>query len=166
VGSARLASFVWPGMILAGLALATAVWAAWPEPTVRVVRLPYGESLPKAPSPPRAVPVTAPAAPQEPAPATDDPGPAPVAPDTAVPTIPGTEEDAGRVLAIVEPAPARVPAAPAPAAAPARGPTWGPAPVPSELDGLPGYEPQTPEELGAAPLPGFGPTPQAPRAAG
>lgn len=44
-----LTRFVWPGMILAGLALGAFVFAAWPEPTFRVIRLPYGEAMPKTP---------------------------------------------------------------------------------------------------------------------
>jgi hypothetical protein len=147
-------------MVLAGLALAAAVWAAWPEPTTRVVRLPYGEAAPKTPR------VAAPApreAAEAPAAAEATSVPAPVAPEPApdVAEQPVAEEETARVLAAVEPAPA--PAAPTTEQVED---VWGPDPVPSELDGDPGYEPEPPEELGAAPLPGFDVTPPAPPVAG
>jgi hypothetical protein len=72
-----LQRLIWPGMILAGIALAACVWAAWPV--------------------------------------------------------------------------ASAPAAPPSATRPA---VFGPAPVPSELEQSPGYERESPEELGAEPLPG------------
>ena len=49
VGRLRLGSVVWLGMILAGACLGAFVFAAWPEPTTRLTRLPYGESRPKTP---------------------------------------------------------------------------------------------------------------------
>lgn len=45
----RLGSLVWLGSILAGLGLGAYVLAAWPEPELRLIRLPYGESMPKTP---------------------------------------------------------------------------------------------------------------------
>ena len=45
VGGSR----VWLGMLLAGLALSAYVLAAWPESSTRLVRLPYGEAMPKTP---------------------------------------------------------------------------------------------------------------------
>ena len=81
--TAWLERLVWPGMILAGIALAASVWVAWPV--------------------------------------------------------------------------ASAPAAPASAKSPAR---VGPAPVPSELEQSPGYEQESPEELGARPLPGADLTPE------
>ena len=53
----------------------------------------------------------------------------------------------------VAPAPAAPPTAPRPAA-------FGPAPVPSELESSVDYVQQSPEELGAAPLPGADLTPE------
>ena len=43
-------SLLWPAMILAGLALGAYVVAAWPDTSSHVVRLPYGESMPKTPA--------------------------------------------------------------------------------------------------------------------
>ena len=43
-------SLVWPAIILAGLALGGYVLAAWPDTTPRLVRLPYGEAMPKTPT--------------------------------------------------------------------------------------------------------------------
>ncbi|HEX4929929.1 MAG TPA: hypothetical protein VFV62_04400 [Gaiellaceae bacterium] len=37
-------------MTVAGLVLGGYVYAAWPDTTPRVVRLPYGESMPKTPA--------------------------------------------------------------------------------------------------------------------
>ena len=51
-------------------------------------------------------------------------------------------------------APAAPPTAPQPVA------DFGPAPVPSELESSVGYEQQSPEELGAEPLPGAQATPE------
>jgi hypothetical protein len=45
----RLGSLVWLGSILAGIGLGAYVLASWPEPTFQVIRLPYGESMPKTP---------------------------------------------------------------------------------------------------------------------
>ena len=117
--SSRLENLLWPGMIIAGLALAAAVWTAWPESTTRVVLLPYGESMPKTPrvsvEKPKTVRVVA-ARPK--ASAQSAPAPAPV-----------TVEDAGGVLGVVEPEPVAEPE--------------------------PELPPQeSPEELGAEPLPG------------
>lgn len=53
---------------------------------------------------------------------------------------------------------ASAPAAPPTVQQPA--PDFGPAPVPSELESSDGYEQQSPEELGAEPLPGAAPTPE------
>ena len=75
---------------------------------------------------------------------------------TAAPPEPVVET--GRVLAAVEPVPT--------ATTEQVDEAWGPDPVPSELDGLKGYEPESPEELGASPLPGFDVTPPPPSAAG
>lgn len=44
------ARLVWPAMILAGLALGGYAYTAWPDTTPRVVRLPYGEAMPKSPA--------------------------------------------------------------------------------------------------------------------
>jgi hypothetical protein len=44
-------SLVWLGMILAGFALGGYVLASWPDTSSRIVRLPYGESMPKTPHP-------------------------------------------------------------------------------------------------------------------
>ena len=53
-------TLVWPAMTLAGLALGGYVYAAWPDTTPRVVRLPYGEAMPKSPAArPQAVRTTA-----------------------------------------------------------------------------------------------------------
>ena len=49
MGRLRLGSVVWLGMILAGACLGAFVFAAWPEPTTHLTRLPYGESRPKTP---------------------------------------------------------------------------------------------------------------------
>lgn len=48
MGLARRGNVVWLSMVLSGLALAAVVWVSWPEPTIRIVRLPYGESMPKS----------------------------------------------------------------------------------------------------------------------
>lgn len=130
-------------MILAGLVLAVAVWAAWPDPTVRIVRLPDGESMPKtarvvAPVERPTVRVVAAAAPSK------APAPSPVA-------APAAEPEPVRVLAAVEPDP--------PADA-------GPSPVPSESELSGDYDQESPEELGAEPLPGAVLTPEEPPAAG
>lgn len=37
------------GMILSGIALGAYVLASWPDTTPRLIRLPYGESMPKTP---------------------------------------------------------------------------------------------------------------------
>jgi hypothetical protein len=126
--TADRASALWAGMILAGVALLVAVWLAWPDPTVRLVRLPYGESAPKTPLVERA-PVAA----------------TPVVPATVVADAPVVaEEDEGGVLAEVERAPA---------AAVAPQPDVGPEPEPTqeEAELLPQ---ESAEELGAEPLPG------------
>lgn len=127
VRSAGVARIVWPGMILAGLLLALVVWAAWPEPARRIVRLPDGESMPKT------APVAA----------------TPQAPAAAAPVV--EEEEPVRVLAAVEPDPA---------------PSAGPAPLPSELELSGDYDQESPEELGAEPLPGAVLTPEPPPLAG
>ena len=81
--TAWLERLVWPGMILAGIALAARVWASWPVAS------------------------------------------APAAPQTANPPA-----------------------------------VFGPAPVPSELERSADYEQESPEELGARPLPGAEVTPE------
>jgi hypothetical protein len=141
VGSARLGGIVWPGMILAGLALAAAVLAAWPEPTTRIVRLPYGESLPKTPALAQA------ARPEAPARAVSAP---PSGPSTVLEAA-EPEAEPARVLAAVEPAPEE----------------WaGPAPVQSETELDEDYVQESPEQLGADPLPGSELTPPPPPVAG
>jgi hypothetical protein len=42
-------SLVWLAMILTGIALGAYVFAVWPDTTPRLVRLPYGEAMPKTP---------------------------------------------------------------------------------------------------------------------
>jgi hypothetical protein len=139
VGSARLARFVWPGMILAGLALAAAVLAAWPEPTTRIVRLPYGESQPKGPDVVRAqdVRTVSRAAVQS-------------VEESEPVTAAQPESEPARVLAAVEPAPDA---------------DW-PAPMPSETELDEDYVQESPEELGADPLPGADLTQPPPPVAG
>jgi hypothetical protein len=149
VGSARLGSFVWPGMVLVGLALAAAVYSAWPEATTRTVRLPYGEAQPKAPR------------------MTEERTGARVAavrPKPAPPAVAAAQPEPERVLAGVEPAP--VPAREQSSPAEAVDPADGPAPVPSETELADDYVQEPPEQLGAEPLPGVEPTPAPPVAAG
>ena len=50
VGRRRLGSVAWLGMILAGCCLGAFVFAAWPEPSTYLTRLPHGESRPKTPT--------------------------------------------------------------------------------------------------------------------
>jgi hypothetical protein len=140
VGSTRLGSLVWPGMVLAGLLLAAAVWAAWPEPSTRLVRLPYGEAQPKAPPAER--------------PAARLVRVSPVEQAWAPPVPAQPEDEPTRVLAAVEPAPATE----------ELDPVDGPAPVPSETELEDAYVPESPEELGARPLPGVDATPAPPLA--
>lgn len=45
----RLGSLIWLGSILAGIGLGAYVLVAWPEPEFHVIRLPYGEAMPKTP---------------------------------------------------------------------------------------------------------------------
>jgi len=53
-------TLVWPAMTLAGLVLGGYVYTAWPDTTPRIVRLPYGEAMPKSPAArPQAVRTTA-----------------------------------------------------------------------------------------------------------
>lgn len=128
-----LSRFLWPGMILAGLALGAFVFAAWPEPTFRVIRLPYGEAMPKTPladAPPAAAKETA----------------APAASQIAPLAVP---ESAPDPIALVEPAAAEK------EPEEERTPFAGPAPVRSELEEA-GYT-ESAEELGAEPLPGDSP---------
>ena len=119
VGRLRLGSVVWLGMILAGACLGAFVFAAWPEPTTRLTRLPYGESRPKTPiaaverqAPVKRVAATVDVVPAKPEPVVE-------------------EESVERELA-------------------------GPPPVAAESE-TKGYRPETPEELGAKPLPGMHP---------
>jgi hypothetical protein len=51
VGRFRQGTLVSLGSILAGFGQGAYVLLSWPEPTTRIVRLPYGESLPKTPPP-------------------------------------------------------------------------------------------------------------------
>jgi hypothetical protein len=142
MGSAGVARLVWPGMILVGLLLAAFVWAAWPEPTVGIVRVPDAQPVPKT------APVAAPGA-GRPVRAARKQQPAPVtAPPPAAPVV---EEEPVRVLAAVEPE---------------RAAGYGPAPVPSELELAGDYAQESPEELGAKPLPGVVVTPAPPPVAG
>lgn len=139
MGSALLGRLVWPGMVLAGVALGAAVWLAWPEPTVRVVRLPYGEAMPKTPAERVAAERARPT------------------PELAAPAPEGAQEreaaaaepEVDRVLAVVEPPPSAATSPPSSPSSP-----W-PAPVPSELELDGSFEQESPEELGAEPLPGF-----------
>jgi len=121
VSYARRGNLVWLSMVLSGLALAAFVWISWPESSFRLVRLPYGESMPKSSpvSPERQQPVRTVAA---------------VAPASQPEVVPAPE------LAAAEPEPL----------------TEGPAPVGSDLE-EDGYA-ESPESLGAEPLPGFGGT--------
>src|SRR5688500_12051908 len=94
VPSAGLAKLVWPGMVLAGVALGALVVVSWPEPTTRLVRLPYGESAPKTPQEVRARPAVGVGAPAAAA--------VPVAAATPDVSVRAEGEDAARVLAAVE----------------------------------------------------------------
>lgn len=131
------ANLIWPGMILAGAALAFFVFLSWPEPTFRLVRLPYGESMPKTPAAAleRAKPVRV---------AKSAPAPAPVQDSVPASEI-ASEPQAERELAAVEPAkvvePVKVPD--------------GPVPTPA-ADEDDGYI-ESAEQLGATPLPGMYP---------
>ena len=140
VPSAGLSKLVWPGMVLAGLALGGLVFISWPEPTTQVVRLPYGESAPKAPSALKAAERAVAA--ETPAAAASVPSAAKAPSGTSAPVA----EEPGRVLAAVAVDPAFA----------------GPDPVPSQLELEPGYEQQRPEALGAEPLPGAELTPEPP----
>ena len=139
VPSAGHAKLVWPGLVLAGLALGAVVLASWPEPTTRLVRLPYGESAPKTPQVVRAQPVVGAAS--------ADAAAAPVDAVTPDVSMRAEGEDAARVLAAVEPDPSRA---------------AGPRPIRSQLELQPGYVRESPEALGAEPLPGAVLTPPAP----
>jgi hypothetical protein len=155
VGSARLGSFVWPGMVLAGVALAAAVYSAWPEATTRTVRLPYGEAQPKAPRVTEE-PAAVRAAAVRPEPAQTSPAVTPAAP-------PARPEAPERVLAVVEPPldDAGEQRSPAEAVDPGEGPP----PVPSDAELDEDYVQEPPEQLGAEPLPGVETT-QSPPVAG
>lgn len=72
-------------------------------------------------------------------------------PEIAAAVEPESEPEPVRVLAAVEPDPAA---------------GAGPSPVPSELEQSGDYEPESPEELGAEPLPGAVLMPEPPPAAG
>ena len=121
MGRLRQGTLVWLGSILAGFALGAYVLVAWPEPTTRIVRLPYGESLPK--TPPVAVQRQAPVE------KTVSSAAGVVTPPQAQPV---SEEPEERELA-------------------------SPEPVPSEIETDDGYVQESPEELGATPLPGMDP---------
>jgi hypothetical protein len=122
-------SLAWLGSILAGLGLGAYVVASWPEPTTRLIRLPYGESMPKTPGvaaqrrAPAAKVVASAAGAVTPPPARL------VEEEEEEQEEEGTQE---RELA-------------------------GPPPVASELE-RDGYRQETPEELGATPLPGMHPS--------
>ena len=138
------ATLLWPGMILAGAALGLFVFLSWPEPTFRLVRLPYGESMPKTPA----------ASVERPQPArTVKAAPAPPAPAPAVVSAPAAapEPEAERELAAVEPEVAEPAKAEPEIAEPAAEPDG---PVPAAEDD--GYV-ESAEELGARPLPGMDP---------
>jgi hypothetical protein len=124
-------------MVVGGVALGGYVWASWPEAETRVVRLPYGEALPKRVV---VVPVERPAAPvAEPL--------EEVAEVAEVVELPA--EEPVRVVAAV------APETPAEEPAPTRAPVYlAPKPVASETEDD-GYV-ETAEELGAEPLPGEG----------
>ena len=106
-------------MILAGSCLGAFVFAAWPEPTTRLTRLPHGESGPKSPI----------VAVQRHAPAQRVVASAGVA--APQPQRAPEEENVQRELA-------------------------GPPPVAADSESG-GYRLETPEELGAKPLPGMYP---------
>ena len=138
--SAGLSKLVWPGMVLAGLALGGLVVLSWPDPATRAVRLPYGESSPKTP-----------AAPQLAGQAVNSETPVPAASPVSAAKAPRGKaapvaKEPGRVLAAVAVDPAFA----------------GPDPVPSQLELEPGYVQQRPEALGAEPLPGAELTPEPP----
>ncbi|HUH14931.1 MAG TPA: hypothetical protein VML35_03500 [Gaiellaceae bacterium] len=48
MGLRRRGNLVWLSMVLSGVALGAFVWVSWPEPSLRIVRLPYGEAMPKS----------------------------------------------------------------------------------------------------------------------
>lgn len=130
MASARLGRLVWPAAIAAGCAIGAYVLVAWPEPTTRTVRLPYGEALPKTPreaARPARSEVLRPARA-----AAAESGP------LQEPPAPLEEEEPSRVLAGVEPDQSFA----------------GPAPFPSRLERDPNYAQEPPEQLGAEPLPG------------
>jgi hypothetical protein len=136
-----LGKLVWPGAILAGIALGAFVVLSWPDATTRTVRLPYGESAPKTP---RAVESAKPAGVIQQAATLPPRAVEEAAPQEAA--APRPEEDPGRVLASLE-----------------RDPGFaGPDPIPSDLELLPGYVRESPESLGAQPLPGAELTPAQP----
>lgn len=124
MGLARRGNVVWLSMVLSGLVLAAFVWISWPEASSRLVRLPYGESMPKS---------------------------------SAVAPEPQRPVETVRTVAAVAPASQPEVVAPELAAAEPEPPTEGPAPVGSDLEGD-GYD-ESPESLGAEPLPGFGGAP-------
>lgn len=121
MGRLRLGSVVWLGMILAGACLGALVFAAWPEPTIRLTRLPHGESSPKTPI----VAVQRGAAAQR----------VVASADAVTAPQPQSEPDGGTVDRELA----------------------GPPPVPVESESG-RYRPETPEELGAKPLPGMYPS--------
>ena len=128
-------------MVLAGLALGGLVVLSWPEQATHVVRLPYGESSPKTPEGVRAQRVIDATAPAGGVPAASAAGSAEGSEEGAP-----VAEEAGRALAAVEP-----------------GTTpRGPGPVRSQLELEPGYVQESPEALGAEPLPGAVVTPGPP----
>ena len=141
MGLGRRANLLCAAMVAGGMALGGYVWAAWPQVETRVVRLPYGEALPK-----RAL---AAAVERPVAKAVVDVGE--VAGAIAEAELP--EEEPARVVAAVAPAPAPAPAA---EPEPVRVPVYlAPKPVASAEEEDDGYV-ETAEELGAEPLPGEG----------
>lgn len=137
--SAGLAKLVWPAMVLAGLALGSFVVLSWPDTPTRNARLPYGESAPKTPP--------AIAATERMVGATPPAGAAPSLANAASQAPAPRTEAPDRVLAAV---------------APASSPPRGPRPITSQLERQRGYVQESPEALGAEPLPGTVLTPEAP----
>jgi hypothetical protein len=135
-----LGKLVWPGAILAGMALGGFVLLSWPDSTTRVVRLPYGESSPKTPregtETTRVAVVSTGTAAAAPAPAQGSPHHQSAPP----------HQEPSRVLAAAEREAAFA----------------GPDPIPSQLELEPGYSQESPEALGAEPLPGAELTPAQP----
>ena len=141
-------NLVWLGMILSGIALGFYVFASWPDTSPQVIRLPYGEALPKTPRAAapveKAKVVAEPAAPDAELTVAE---PAPMAVPERVPASPPPAEEAVAAESAYElgaeplpgmgpakPKPAeqkKAAATPPPAQAPAAEPTPAPAPEPA-----------------------------------